>query len=207
VHGSLTTRCVKCPFFSIAPPPPQYTPSHYTVYAPPTLSTPAHYLRPPHLIHPLNHALSIAPSTHTSLVRPLTIFLLSFFVIGAYSLLQTLYAPPYYTAIPIRLFLTVYALLIFSVICYISGYPFQYEDLLREHTSFKIQLERCELELDLKERSLTDLRTALRESEERSRKIAQFVERQTEQIQHLEMTAKQAEQVSLFLMLLYKKQP
>jgi len=70
---------------------------------------------------------------------------------------------------------------------------------VREHTSFKIQLERCELELDLKERSLTDLRTALRESEERSRKIAQFVERQTEQIQHLEVTAKQAEQVSLIL--------
>jgi hypothetical protein len=81
----------------------------------------------------------------------------------------------------------------------------QYEDLLREHTSFKIQLERCELELDLKERSLTDLRTALRESEERSRKIAQFVERQTEQIQHLEKAAKQAEQVSSFMMLLYKK--
>jgi hypothetical protein len=75
---------------------------------------------------------------------------------------------------------------------------------LREHTSFKIQLERCELELDLKERSLIDLRTALRESEERSRKIAQFVERQTEQIQHLEMTAKQAERVSFFMMLLYK---
>jgi len=76
--------------------------------------------------------------------------------------------------------------------------------LLREHTSFKIQLERCELELDLKERSLIDLRTALRESEERSRNIAQFVERQTEQIQHLEMTAKQAERVSFFMMLLYK---
>jgi hypothetical protein len=119
-----------------------------------------------------------------------------FFVIyGAYSLFHTHTPLLLFCCFYIRLFL------IPCVLCYISLYPFQYEDLLREHTSFKIQLERCELELDLKERSLTDLRTALREAEERSRKIAQFVERQTEQIQHLEMTAKQAEQVSLFTVL------
>ena len=65
---------------------------------------------------------------------------------------------------------------------------------MREHTTFKIQLERCELELDQRERSLNDLRSALKDSEARSRKIAQFVERQTEQIQHLENTVKQGEQ-------------
>jgi hypothetical protein len=73
--------------------------------------------------------------------------------------------------------------------------------LLREHTTFKIQLERCELELDQKERALDDVRTALRDSEARARKIAQFVERQTEQIQHLENTVKEGEEASFKLIL------
>ena len=79
-------------------------------------------------------------------------------------------------------------------VAYNSITSVQYEVLVREHTTFKIQLERCELELDQRERSLNDLRSALKDSEARSRKIAQFVERQTEQIQHLENTVKQGEQ-------------
>jgi hypothetical protein len=195
------------PLILVCPRLPQYMPPH-------NISTPSHYIRPSHTVYASSlfgtPSLYTPPQLYTTFCRPpppphLYVPLqFCFAPLLRYSLFHTLYAPPHYTVVPIyAFFFTVYALLTHSIVYIaLSRYLFQYEDLLREHTSFKIQLERCELELDLKERSLTDLRTALRESEERSRKIAQFVERQTEQIQHLEMTAKQAEQVSFFMMLL-----
>ena len=77
----------------------------------------------------------------------------------------------------------------------LEGRDMEGERLISEHRAFKLELQKCEINLKLKEDALLETNQKLKEAEEKIRKIESFVESEKEKVALLEKKIQESEKV------------